>query len=380
MDPFVVKTIIDKNIKNLHPDLESLVIDLVVNSGIKSKKKVIKFIREKLSIPKIGSDKRNYWIKRGWSEKECEEKRIRKKMPSSPMKIENWTCKVNPDTGSNYTIEEAIIKIKSFRKFNKEYWMSRGMSESESIREVARFQKENSEKFLQKMIDNPNDYLSRTSTQIGYYLKRGFSQEESHKMLKDRQSTLSIDRMIKIYGEEVGTIKYLNRIDRLKYTSSRKFYIDKYGEVDGNKKYDEMLLKRIVPMSKSSKQSFRFFLPIYKFLRKNDISKEDIYWGVGHSNEWFINIDGNLFFYDFTIRSLKVIIEFHGEKFHPRSIDDGWKNIYNKEISIEHQFNRDKIKEKSAKKSGFDYHVVFSNDDLESKQKELIEIISKKCQ
>ena len=102
---------------------------------------------------------------------------------------------------------------------------------------------------------------------------------------------------------------------------------------------------------------------------------------MGHSSEWFINNGDDIFFYDFTIRSLKFIVEYNGIKFHPKSEDDhNWKNIYNDTISMEYQFSKDKLKEKSAKDNGFEYHVVFSDDDLKSKQSEIIEILRKKCQ
>ena len=279
MDPFVatIKEVIDCKIKNLHPDVEGEIIQDVLLSGLSSRVKIVKFIRSKLSLPSQGSNKKIYWIRRGWSNEDAEKLRLKNKMPSSPMKIENWLSKINPVTRQNYSREEAEFKIKSFRKLNKEYWTSRGYTDEDAIYEVSKYQKENSKIFIQKMIDNPSDYTSRVPTQIGYYLKKGYSDEESKQMLKKRQSKTTLESFIERYGEYDGTLKYNINVKNIGYISSRKYYLDKYGNEEGNKIYDDRILRRITPMSKSSKESFRFLLKIYKFLRRNVIDKNDIY-------------------------------------------------------------------------------------------------------
>jgi hypothetical protein len=378
MDPFVVRDIIkkciDEKIKNLHPQVEEMVMNEVLNLGLTAKHKIISYIRKRLELPKMGSDKKIYWEKRGWSEEEIDLRRIKKKMPSSPMKYENWLSKINEKTGNFYTIDEAKYKVKSFRKSNSEYWIVKGYSEEESLKKVKEYQKENSDKFVNKILTNPEKYTARTQTQIGYWLKKGYSSENAKLKLVERQNTTSIESLISSYGEEVGTIRYLKNIDRLKYTSSRNYYIDKYGDVEGNEIYGKILTKRVVPNSKSSKEAYYFFIPIYKYLRKNGIEKCDIYWGVGDSNEWFINFDNNIFLYDFTIKPFNIIIEYHGITFHPKEGQTEWKSIYG-DIDYESKINLDKLKETYAIKKGFKYIKVFSDEDLKNKQNEIIEYI-----
>lgn len=379
---WLIKVIIDDKIKNLSPETEEYIISRVIESGIETKVKIINFIRKELDLPKVGSDKKIYWEKRGWAEDEIDVKRTKKKMPSSPMKIENWLIKINEKTNKFYTEEEAKYKIRTFRKCNIEYWLEKGFSEIDSIYQLNQFQKSNSKKFVDKILNNPEKYTDRTSTQLNYWLKMGYSLEDAKLMLAKRQNTISIESLIDVYGEIDGTIRYLKNIDRLKYTSSRKYYIDKYGHIEGNEKYDDRLKKRIVPMSKSSKEAYHFFIPIYKFLRKNGIEKNDIYWGIGHSNEWFINTNGSIFFYDFTIPKLNIILEYNGIKFHPKSEWDlekreKWKCLYSN-INYDDKIKIDDIKRKNAIDNNFEYIEVFSDDDIIYKQNMIIDILYKK--
>ena len=377
MVPFVVRDIvkncIDEKIKNLHPHVEEVVMNEVLTLGLIAKHKIISYIRKRLELPKVGSDKKIYWEKRGWSEEEIDIRRVKKKMPSSPMKYENWLNKINEKSGNFYTIEEAKYKVKSFRKSNREYWIEKGYLEEDSLKKVKEYQKENSDKFVNKILENPEKYTDRTHTQIGYWLKKGYSLEDAKLKLAERQNTTSIESLINTYGEEEGTIRYFRNIDRLKYTSSRSYYIDKYGEVEGNEIYGKILTKRVA-CSKSSKEAYYFFIPIYKYLRKNGIEKFDIYWGVGDSNEWFVNFENNIFFYDFTIKSLNIMIEYHGVGFHPKEGQTEWKSIYG-DICYDYKINFDKLKETNAIKNGFEYIKVFSDENLKNKQSEIIEYI-----
>jgi len=45
----------------------------------------------------------------------------------------------------------------------------------------------------------------------------------------------SLENFIKRYGEEIGTKKYNDRCEKISYTSSKDYFINKYGELEGNK-------------------------------------------------------------------------------------------------------------------------------------------------
>lgn len=380
MDPLVVidiiKDVIEKKVKNLNPDVERQLIKELLDSGIRSKKKILKYIREKLEIPSIGSDKKNYWIKRGWSEEEADKKRIVKKMPSSPMKVENWLNKINDKTGKKYTEEEAIYKIRTFRKCNKEYWIEKGHTEQEAVEMIIEFQTENSMKFAKKSSENPENYSGRTETQLLYWLNKGYDLEEANQKLRNRQNTTSLSKYVEKFGEEIGLVKYKSRIDKISYFSSRNFYIDKYGEEKGDELFNDIVSRRTIKFNKSSKEAFSFFREVYKSIRKQGIKMEDIYWGVGSSNEWFIREGNAIFFYDFFIHPLNIIIEYHGTSFHPKEGQTDWKSIYG--VTYEDQIKIDKLKKEIAESKGFEYFYVYSDEDLKTKQMKFIEYIISK--
>ncbi len=369
-----IKEVIESKVKNLHPDVEKKVINSLLETDLKSKYKILQHIRKILELPSVGSDKVSYWEKRGWSQEEIKKRRVVKKMPSSPMKVENWTNKINEKTGKLYTEEEASFKVKSFRKCNIEYWTERGYGEKDSEIKVKEFQKENSEKFIKKALDNPNKYIGRTQTQLQYWINKGFSKNESIDRLKTRQDTTSLSFFVNKYGDSEGLVKFNERLSQLSYTSSRQFYMDKYGE-EGDKIFNKIISKRIVGINKSSKEAYHFLIPIYKFIRSNGIDRDDIYWGVGSSKEWFIKLNKCLFFYDFTIKPLKIIIEYHGTSFHPKENDLDWNGIYGEKY--DDKIKIDRLKKEVAESKGFKYFYVYSDDDLKTKQIELIELLKK---
>lgn len=124
----------------------------------------------------------------------------------------------------------------------------------------------------------------------------------------------------------------------------------------------------MTPLLRASKESFIFLKDIYKYLRYNGVEKNDIYWGVGHSNEWFINYNDMSLFYDFTIPKLKLVIEYHGIKFHPNENDDtvdrkNWKCLYSG-LSFDDKLKKDNLKKDIIINNGYTYIDVFSNENL----------------
>ena len=69
-------------------------------------------------------------------------------------------------------------------------------------------------KRVQKAKENPDLYNGTHNTQLEYYTKKGFSRNESLKMLSDRQRTNTIEKM----GEE----KFNNRKNKFKVSISRE--------------------------------------------------------------------------------------------------------------------------------------------------------------
>jgi len=131
-------------------------------------------------------------------------------------------------------------------------------------------------------------------------------------------------------------------------------------------KYKDWVKKVSVPLSQASKESLSVFLPLMDFLSKNEIHIDDIYIGYNGSNEYFIRDGNKIFFYDFTIKSKKIIIEFNGIMFHPKNEKSEWYNPLDRTITTKEAYDRQKYKLDLAKKEGFSVLEIWS-DEIEIK-------------
>lgn len=179
------------------------------------------------------------------------------------------------------------------------------------------------------------------------------------------------------YGEIEGNNRHKSIIEKSKLTllnnpnykeicKSRAItitkMIEKYGEEIGKERYNLWKESVLVPICRSSKESLNIFNPlIEEIIKDNFISEDDIYIGKGCKNEFFIRDGKKIFFYDFTIRSKKIIIEYNGTLFHPKNKDSSWINPYNKESS-EKAFMRQKAKLDIAISKGFKVLEIWSDE------------------
>lgn len=165
-----------------------------------------------------------------------------------------------PVSLKEFYLENENIEINGIKKFrqlvksnfynntllHKEYWETRGWSESMAVEKIKEEQKKrNSSKMIQLQELKEQDYYkwrSHFNTTIEYYLEKGFSAEDAEKMRKERQTTFSKDICIRKYGLDKGqTIwqdrqkKWLSSISSnpsndKKNSSSPSYFKKKYGE------------------------------------------------------------------------------------------------------------------------------------------------------
>jgi hypothetical protein len=364
--------IIDDRLPNLHNTLKEILITRISLLGPCKKGLIyseINSFKKEHNIIAVGKFTRKYWLSRGWPENEISSLTIlngrNKENLSSPMSISHWLNRINPDTGKFYSTEEAKIKIKSHRKLNIEYWLKLGYSKEDAKLEVSKYQKENGNKFSAKNKKFPEKYLDRTWTQNNYWLKLGYSPDEAKEIIRSLQDKTSLASFIHRYGEHEGTERRHNYLNKLSYSGTIDYYIDKYGESEGTLKYEKYLSSKL-PYS-SSKESIKFFIPIYKKLRMLGFSKNEIFWGISGSKEYYIydTSINSIFFYDLCIPKLKKIIEYHGTSFHPnpnweKTKFDSWKCLFSN-IPASEKLKFDEYKENLAKSSGFDILCIWSD-------------------
>lgn len=278
--------------------------------------------------------------------------------------------------------EDAIKEAKSKRPCNKEYWMKKGFSEEESIQEVKNHQLKTNKKLYEKI--KSGEIKRLTTAQKEYWIEKGMSEEDAIKKVSDRQKTFSKDKCIQKYGEEKGIKIWKERQDKWIKTLSEKSLDDKiiinkrkritkenminrYGEEDGLDRYKKWITnkKRIDSLKHgTSNESIDFFNKIIKEL---ELDKYEI--KIGKNNEYFITDDSfHVFYYDFTIEKLNLIIEYHGEKFHPNKNKlskkewTEWKQLYTNK-SADLIYHKDEFKKNLALSNGFNFLSVFSNDE-----------------
>lgn len=215
---------------------------------------------------------------------------------------------------------------------------------------------------------------------LEYFLEQGMSLEEAKEALDKRQSTFSRDKCIEKYGEELGLEIFEQRQNKWQQTltskpeeeireiNSRKAItldrmITKHGEELGREKYESWL--SIVRQNRNhlknfSKESIAFlksFVPeeilLKSFYGENEISISD---------ENF-----KTYYYDFNYKN--IIIEYHGEAFHPNPnvVSESWVSAYG--VSYQDAIKKDLDKRQLAISKGYNFFEIYSNNTEEEKQK-----------
>jgi hypothetical protein len=231
--------------------------------------------------------------------------------------------KINPETKQKYTEEEAKIA------FSKK--------QSKAGKNSAK-----------------NKTKDKINTRIEHYLAKGLTTEEAQKALFERQLKNGLNYYISKYGLENGTKKYNKRIEEYgkKIKAHRKKHPVKWA--NSGKRYSD-----------SSKRFFDSIINVLPELKKMKIYYAD--------NEYFLwdKINKRIYFYDFYVKELNLIIEYHGLVWHPKErTQPGWKSIYMKESS-EVVYDKDKYKEQLVINHGIDIIVIYE-DEITVKKQQII--------
>lgn len=143
---------------------------------------------------------------------------------------------------------------------------------------------------------------------------------------------------------------------------SNYFLYDHYNFSD--EIYDDVCRELTHVKSSASLKSLYFFSSIYEYLIHKGVDSGDILWGVEGSKEFY----SGGYKYDFTVKSINLIIEFNGSHVHPdpriRGTNEweGWRHYYNRRSSDYIYYKHDLPKEIYAKSIGYKYYSVFDYD------------------
>ena len=115
---------------------------------------------------------------------------------------------------------------------------------------------------------------------------------------------------------------------------------------------------------------------LYKKIRKNGVQKTDIVWGISGSKEFVLTDFDNdrSYFYNFVIKSKKIIVEYNNLFWHPRKREE-WRGIGDYDKILQYQ----EIKEKLAISRGYVVYYVWNDDNLIEKINYLKGLILNEC-
>jgi len=294
---------------------------------------------------------KEYWILNGFTLEETTVK---------INEIKNKLRKIPMNSSEYYQILTGIDEIEAKERtelnsqFSVSYWIKKGYTEEESVQKIKELQRNNSKLLMIKKKENPELYKGINSNQIEYWIKKGYTIKESKKLVKERQSTFTLSKCIERYGIVDGTKRYTERQNKWVDSISR----------NGNIKNG---------YSKISQDLFWRILENYNIDEKNNV------FFATKNSEFKINKEsGGICLYDFADIKGKKIIEFNGDIFHgnPKKYKStDFPNPFKKTTSAGEIWEKDKIKLNIAKINGYKTLIIWETDYRYGNKEKII----KKC-
>jgi len=257
------------------------------------------------------------------------------------------------------SFDEKCENDKNFHKKRshntKEFWINKEFSEKDAIKKSEEVMNMIHKKTFQKFKDNPEKYDDIRTSQLKYWLKKGYKHEVAKQKLKERQNTFTLEKCIKKYGEKKGIKIYKDRQEKWSKLIEEKYNNGDFVKVSG---------------SKYSKDEYQLMGKIINKMKLN----ENEFYSINNKNVFFRKIDNNVYSYDFVYN--KKIIEFNGDYWHcnPKLYD---KNYYHKhrKMYANEIWEYDKLKQEKSLSIGYDFLVIWENEYKQNKEKTIQECI-----
>ncbi len=169
------------------------------------------------------------------------------------------------------TLKKTRNRIKKmsgqFSAWKESSWKSRGYTPVEAEIEV---------KITQSKNASNNDYTKddRTETQLGYWIKKGFSEEDARIKLSERQTTYTKEMVIAKLGKEEG----LKKMTSIQEKKKKTFHLRPQNE------QDQINISRCRKKLKIDSVNNPSVLYYFKF---TDLKDQKDYWKIGISENSF---------------------------------------------------------------------------------------------
>lgn len=206
--------------------------------------------------------------------------------------------------------------------------------------------------------------------------------------LYNKSRAVTMENCIKKHGETDGKIIFEDYCKKQKYVgSSLEYFINKYGEIGGNKKWIDVCKSKAIRIenfilkygeiegtekflsiiSKGfSKSSQTFFWELYNLLPMA-LQKNVYFAELNREYGIYSNLNSRAYLYDFVIKNYGVCIEYNGEHVHPNkdvlSINEWkkWKCTWSN-VSADVKYAYDIEKHNEIIKTGYDVYVVWDKN------------------
>lgn len=317
---------------------------------------------------------------------------------------------------NNISLEEAKKVLKSsnkspFYKENwgneEEYYKSQSRSIEYYIEKYGDLGREKFEEHMKKIsfsntIDGYKDRYGESigiekykkvcdqkdSTSYNFFLvKNNYDEKAAEIDFKNRveKVKITVENLIKKYGSDKGLDAFckwkqrisesVKKVDKSNRLYGKPMFLSKYGEEEGTDRYFKWVQKAVSPFARASKESMKVFGPIISYLISlKEIEFDDIYVGHGDKTEYFLRSGESIYFYDFTIRSKRIIIEYNGIFWHPKNLTTNF-TLPHKRFDVSEAFNKQNKKISLARDRGFNVLEIWS--DEENKIEKCLEFIKK---
>jgi len=221
---------------------------------------------------------------------------------------------------------------------------------------------------------------------VGYWIKKGYSEEDAKEEVRKVQATNTLENYQKKYGKELGAIKFKERNEnwseliesmpgmKYKRSPSLESYVAKHGIEEGTRLHTEMRANRKRNNTNKLTASAESLIALEDVINLLDKYEISYYLGVEGNQEWAIFDEDELrwFYYDLTIPSLSIIVEYHGECFHPnptwdQETWDTWSQLFDGS-SADAKYQFDRYKKELAEMQGWNVYEMYSSSVPETRR------------
>lgn len=334
-----------------------------------SPERLIPYLEHKKKNPYDSGSEEFYNLKfgPGW-EKVKEKYRLDKKSFYDPVYVAER---------DGITVKEAEEKVKKFK--SKKATSKKGF--------IARWGQEEGLKRYEKFKETSKHTKAKYITKYGKIT--GTKKWEEYVQIKKETSVFTVNHWINkgytpVEAEKLRADFHKENLNTL----SVGFWINKgLSEQEAHNKVVSIFNKKQVAFASAPKESLKYFNELSEILQKNNI---EFMLGVETSSEkcLYDSKSGKCNFYDFCIPEHNIIIEYHGERYHPNPSKlseeewSTWKCISYKGLedplilTADQKYELDEEKKQLAVSKGYQYLELWSSNSKEDSWKKINNILT----